>query len=357
MPLTTYLILWDRERFYVTHNILGIIITLLLVAGWGLLAGAVKGREAGKMYLPMNDSRIGLSHSPTGIVARFVAVSVCVLGVMLAVVRMPPKVKPIVRWSHGIVGVLLSIYGPFVVWNGWVRMAVTMNSALDTTPLIWLSVATALVIGYGCGFVYRRMYPPPRKGSNDAGGDDETLDFSPGGDIEKSIPSLSLSQVLELVRDREYFLFNGTEVIMLDPDFIHPGGTSVLEQYVGKDITAVFGGTEMFEDGDRKRSWNHSFTALCRLREMRVCIIDLGDGNSTTGTWIGGPGNFSIDDAAWSKSVGIVVGKEIVTRNIQLAVFRLQLKVIDILLFSLVEIGSKIKLSMQSKTKIKGYLI
>jgi NAD(P)H-flavin reductase len=341
MPVTSYLILWDRERYYVTHNVVGIIITVLLVIGWGLLTGAVKGREAGKMYLPMNDNAVGLSHSPTGIVARYVAVGVCIIGVILAVVRMPPKVRPFVRWSHGVVGVLLSIYGPFVVWNGWVRMAVTANSALDTTPMIWLSVVIGVVFAYAIGLVLRRMSPPVKQQT-----DSITNEDANGDDIEKSIPSLSLAQVLELVRDREYFLYNGTEVIMLDPEFIHPGGTAVMAQYIGKDISSVFGGTEMFEDGDRKRVWSHSTIAMSRLREMRVCTIDLGDGNSTTGTW---NGNFSIDETGgWSKTVGIIVGKSVATlATSQHPVIQLRIKVLDILLFGLIEIGSKIKLSLQ----------
>jgi len=289
----------------------------------------------------MNDSPIGLSHSVTGIIARFVAVGVCIIGVILAVVRMPKSVRPFVRWSHGIVGILLSIYGPIVVWNGWVRIAITTDSPLDTTPVIWLSVSIALVLAYAGGLVYKRMRPLDEK-CEDVDGSTISESDEPG-DIEKSIPLMSLSQVLDIVRDKEYFLFNVTEVVILDPEFQHPGGNTVLSQYNGKDITGVFGGTEIFEDGDRKRAWTHSVVALNRLRDMRVCMIDLmGDGSSTIGT-CGAPGAFSIDDTSWSKTVGIIVGKLYVTKS----VIQLQIKVMDILMFGLVELGSKIKLSLQ----------
>jgi hypothetical protein len=41
--------------------------------------------------------------------------------VILWALRLPSSVKPLVRYTHGIVGGLLSLYGPFVVWTGWIR--------------------------------------------------------------------------------------------------------------------------------------------------------------------------------------------------------------------------------------------
>ena len=122
MPSAAFVILFDRERFYQLHNILGVIITILLVAGWGSLAGASSDKANGNVYSPMGDSSVAMTHSATGIIARFVAVVVCIIGVVLGVVRMPKRIRLGVRLAHGAMGVGISVFGPLVVWNGWVRL-------------------------------------------------------------------------------------------------------------------------------------------------------------------------------------------------------------------------------------------
>jgi hypothetical protein len=41
--------------------------------------------------------------------------------VIMWALQLPSSVKPLVRYSHGILGGLISLYGPFVVWTGWIR--------------------------------------------------------------------------------------------------------------------------------------------------------------------------------------------------------------------------------------------
>jgi hypothetical protein len=81
--------------------------------------------------------------------------------------------KPAVRYCHGILGCVVSLFGPFVVWTGWIRCAATffatcfatcfptcfvapcdaprrlapvVSRALDQTPLVWMSLAITGVV-------------------------------------------------------------------------------------------------------------------------------------------------------------------------------------------------------------------
>jgi hypothetical protein len=337
MPIASFLILWDRERFYSLHNALGVVILVLLVVGWASLTNANKNKEAGNIYLPFDDSAIARSHSLTGIIARFVAVGVCFLGVILAVVRMPKKVRPIVRWSHAIVGLALSFYGPFVVWNGWVRMGVTYGTILDTSPFVWLLVVIVLTVSFPVGVLIRRR----RKSDKN-----ETQTDADQGEPSSHPPVLALPDVFSLVKDKDYFLFNDTEVVVLDPAFVHPAGNEVLAPYVGKDITRIFSGTELFDDNGRKRTWVHSAAALAKLTEMIVCTLDMPRERSLSTVVpqsTGWPTSTSLDEG--DKTVGIVVSMEQVSRNRDSPTLRFEIKIIDPLAFNLMTIGTKMKLS------------
>ncbi len=341
MPVATYLILVNKERFYETHNILGVIILVLLVLGWACLAQGVSINDGGVGYLMENMSPVGISHSVTGIIAKYVALAVCLSGVLLRVLRMPKRVRFFVRVAHGVVGVAIAVMGIFVVWNGWVRIGITYNSVLDSSPIIW---ALGLV-GFSMAYMWH-IYDTKwrRKAADTTVAADQTKET----DIENTTTPanaacMSFGEMVEIVKEARFFVFNKTEVIVLDEDFVHPGGMGVLEPFLGRDITMVFAGQETFVDSETNatRMWSHSAQALERLRSMRVGVLEADGGSTEVGR--GEQLSMELFDES-EKSVGIITATE--KANETGDCIKMTVKVVDVLLFSVIEVGTKLKLSM-----------
>lgn len=351
MPVASFLIYYNRVKYYQLHSLLGIIITVLLVAGWASLAGAATDNANGNVYSPMSGSGVGLSHSVTGIVARFVAVVVCILGVCVGVLRMPARVRTVVRISHGIGGVAVSLYGPSVVWNGFVRLA-PFDPAVgffNSTPIVWYSVVIGLLIWIIVLFLRKRR---AEKYKNDlAQAETEMLD------LEQSVPMLSIPDAIELITsDKEaLFVFHGDSLIRLPKDkslFDHPGGLSVLSSFVGKDIAGIFTGTEPFSDEGRQRFHAHSAAAIRMTQAFRVGRVQgpfmLGDGSTVAGL-----DPFSLDECTPmysidedGKSLATIVEKTRINESNSFPVIRFRIRVDDPVMNSLLSGGMKVRLAL-----------
>jgi NAD(P)H-flavin reductase len=341
MPIATFVILYDKDRFYRAHNVMGVVILVLLVLGWAFLAQGDSVEKNGAIYLSQNMSLVGSGHSVTGIIAKYVALAVCVSGVVLRAIQMPKKVRFVIRVAHGIVGVLIAVLGVFVVWNGWVRLGVTYLTILDTTPIVW-SIGVLGCAGVYTWHIYKAQWEaskcPPLVGNT-------VLGSSPA-DIEcvaqRECHPMSFGELVDLVKDSKFFIFNRTEVIVWDDSFIHPGGMSVVEPFLGRDITMVFSGQDTFHDIENRstRLWSHSAQALEKLRSMRVGVLD-----SDTSTDVGRSENFSMDMYdEYEKSVGLIAGKMPANKAGDCVQF--SIKIIDLVLFSCISIGSKLRLSL-----------
>jgi ferredoxin-NADP reductase len=355
MPVAAFLVLFERERFYQIHNVLGVMITVLLVAGWACLAGAASDKANGFVYSGMSDSPVAMTHSVTGIIARFVAVVVCIIGVILGVVRMPKRVRLVVRLSHGVMGVGIALFGPLVVWNGWVRLQpfIPPVVALDSTPIVWF---TTLIVITGF-YIWNRAFTILRHSKAKSAGA-----LSEPRDIEKSIPVLTVPDVIEMIktaRDALFFFYENQVIRIDDVKLIdHPGGIDVLMGLNGKDITGIMAGTESFPDQGRQRFLPHSSTAIQRMLEYRVGQL-AGPGipmipdNSTVidGTIIGliddinaATGTFSIDEEG--KSVGIITNIELLNQSEKFPVKRFIMRVMDPIFLFRASAGMKVRLSL-----------
>lgn len=350
MPVATFLIIFDRERFYQEHNILGVIITVLLVAGWASLSGATADAADGIRYSPMSDSSVGLSHSVTGIVGRFFAVVVCIVGVILGVVRMPKHIRIAVRWAHGVAGVALSFYGPLVVWNGWVRIQPFIPSipAFDSTPMVWYTFVILLCLVLGTRTL-RKIGISSRYRKKLTG--DVIDEPNPTIDVEKAVPVLSVPDVVELIKnDKEsLFFFFENQVIRIDDvkSFEHPGGVDILNTFNGKDITGILYGEESFEDQGRQRCVPHSSMAVRRLLDYRVGKIDTpmpAVTDSSTALIDDFPVMFSIDEEG--KSVGIISDITTLNNSPDFPVRKFLIKIVDPVMLMRASAGMKIRLSL-----------
>ena len=367
MPIATFVIYYNRDKFYQLHCVLGIIITILLVAGWASLAGATADKTNGRVYGPMGTSSVAKSHSATGIVARFVAVVVCIIGVVLGVLRMPKHVRTFVRLCHGIGGISISLFGPAVVWNGFVRLQpfIPPISFFDTTPVFWYSTVIALLAYILCRFIVsyiRRKSPKVER------------EIEISTDIENSVPILTIADTIELIRTdtQGFYLFMGDQLIRLPrskSDFDHPGGLDPLKPFEGKDISNVFSGIEGFNDSGRQRFHQHSIEA-CRIihsfRKGRV-TGPLSNIPTDTSTVVGGT-RFSMDESCAGgipmfsideegKSVGTLVSAIKINESDEFPVIRFTFEISDFVMVSSVGAGSKIRLSLSNPTVERTYTV
>lgn len=344
MPLASYLILKDRDKYYQLHCVLGILITAVLVAGWACLAGQTLNKSLGYVYDPMSDSAVGLSHKATGIVARFVAVVVCIVGVMLGVLKMPKTVRYAVRIAHGVGGVGISIFGPTVVWNGFVRLQPFMPSigVFTNTPILWYSLVIVLVPLY----VWNAT-----KASCGKSKLEEPIEMV---DIEKSLDDLTIPEVVELMKsdkDDSIFLFYGEYLVQIPSLFEHPGGPHILREYSGKDITRIFSGEESFDESGRLRSFSHSAEAIRQLLLFRVGRVasPVFDASTTMGLSrdesFGFGGMLSIDEEG--RCLGVVVSKTAVNKSSDFPVISFIFKVEDKVIFSNIVPGMKVRVGIE----------
>ena len=365
MPVASFIIYYNRDKFYQTHCILGVVITVLLVAGWASLAGATMDKNNGFSYGPMSETSVAKSHSPTGIVARFVAVVVCIVGVCLGVLRMPKGVRAVVRVAHGIGGIGISLFGPTVVWNGFVRLQpfIPPVAIFDSTPLFWYAGVLAILI-YVSYLYARSVFKSVRTPT--ATSCDQSTEMA---DLETSVLLLSIPEVLELMRsdNRGIFVFYNNELIRVPrtkAEFDHPGGILPISQYEGKEISALFSGREAFNDEGRQRYHEHSRDALRVLFSFRVGRIQGpvshvfgGDTSTVVGAnglsideSYSGP-MFSIDEEG--RSHGTLVSIERLTHNLSQPVMRFEIETTDFVLVSSISAGMKIRLSLEDHDHIQ----
>ena len=252
MPFTAFLILINRKKFLVTHKVLGIAITALLVFGWAFLSVSGDRRASGNEYADLNSSPVGLSHTPWGLAGKYIAIAVVIFGIVVATVSMSKKVHFFVRLMHGIGGIVIACIGPIVVWNGWVRLAVSRESVLDTTPSVWLIPLLLLVVLFA--IEYLRILRN-RKSSKYVEMDDIELGDQQG--------VMSIGDFVALVRKGEcVYIFEGL-VIQPPIEWVHPGGNSVLDAHVGDDITRIF------------TSHGHSKFATQMAKDMQIARLNV----------------------------------------------------------------------------------
>ena len=104
MPVASYLILRDRDKYDQIHKILGVLTFILLVFGWAALGWSAKDTGT---YKPLDTSDVARSHNATGIAARYISVGVIATGILVGVLRMSPKIRMSIRIAHGVSGFAL----------------------------------------------------------------------------------------------------------------------------------------------------------------------------------------------------------------------------------------------------------
>jgi len=258
MPVTAFLILINKSMFYSTHKVLGVFSIILLGVGWGLLSG-VDRRNTDYASLAYVD--FGIHHKTYGYIGCYVAAGVCGTGVFLWFLRLPKTMKAIVRYIHGIVGGLLAIYGPFVVWTGWIRLAPVTIVALDSTPLVWMSLAIGLAIIYLVVFLTRLM-TSKTKGT---------------GALMTDKKSMTDSDVRGLVDSGKTVVIMEGNVCEIPNHFKHPGGMDVIKQYNGKEIGGIMRGTSSATLRGRNKYVPHSDYAIRLALKMSIGRLAGGD--------------------------------------------------------------------------------
>ena len=249
MPLTAFLILINRSRFYTLHKWIGVLIVLILASGWILVVPGQNGKEEGN-YNSFSSSSVGMTHKSFGSIGCVVASVVCAGGVVLWVIRLPPTMRKMVRYIHGIAGVALSFFGPYVVWTGWVQLQIQVppTAALTDYPWAWLSLAITLGGIYIGWFILIGRH---KKRSRD-------------------VPFLSRQDVDRLIQEGRLILIINGQVCEIPKTFSHPGGRSVLEQHSGSDVSSIMSGRDSFTKNGGMRNYTHSTNALTQAGEMAI---------------------------------------------------------------------------------------
>lgn len=265
MPLTSVLMLVNKAKFYLFHKVLGVIISVLVVAGGLILTRASPSDSA---YASLAFVKVGKDHKTWGLIGIIIASVVCCLGVILWTVRLPSSVKPFVRYSHGILGSLISLYGPFVVWTGWIRLAPVVSAALDQTPFVWMSLAIA-----GFVIVVANRFWQFKSGVSSAA---------------HASTIVTLQQIQDLVAAGHIIVLFERIVCMIPPSFNHPGGVDLFEAYIGQDISDIMLGKVKAQVRASKRFVMHSQYALQLVKGMSIGRLS-GEGDSEMSTLGGMP--------------------------------------------------------------------
>ena len=260
MPTTAFLILINKSLFYTTHKVLGVLAIILLALGWAILNWADPNNPN---YAPLAYVNYGKDHKTYGSIGCYVASGVCGTGVLLWFLRLPKTMKTAVRYIHGIAGGLLALYGPFVVWTGWIRLAPATIAALDTQPLVWMSLAITLA----CIYIITLLVRKSRSTSPNSVALDRIF---------------TKPEVDELVAKGKLVLIIDGEVCEIPPQsFNHPGGMDVLRQHNGREVGPIMRGTEPATIKNRKRTVAHSDYAIRLAQKMKIGRISSGGKNST----------------------------------------------------------------------------
>ena len=272
IPVASYLILRDRDEHDQIHKILGVFSFVLLVLGWASLG---ESNKATGTYKELDESSVAMEHGATGTAARYILVAVLITGIIVGVMRMPGKIRLSVRIAHGVAGVFLSFFGPVVVWNGWVRLSTVYNQALDSSPIIWLLLSILLTMGLFGERIY--MHQKKKKEAIMA------QLTKVAGNSPKRKTLFNISDVVEMMKTKLVLIFED-EVLVIPPDWNHPGGNDLLYQYNGKDVTFILDGSEPFQDMGRNRIVPHSAYAFEQLAGFKTGKIRFSSMRSPGGT-------------------------------------------------------------------------
>ena len=327
MPITAFLILINKSLFYTTHKVLGVLAIIMLVVGWVILNWA---DDNDADYASLAYVNYGKDHKTYGSIGCYVAAGVCGTGVFLWFLRLPKTMKTVVRYIHGIAGGLLALYGPFVVWTGWIRLAPVSIRALDSTPLVWMSLAIALACAYLITWLVR-------------------LSRKKSGGGESSTPDRVITKP-----DIDQMIANGKLILMIDgavcevptQSFNHPGGMDVLKQYNGKEVGPIMRGSEQASIKTRSRTVAHSDYAIRLAQKMKIGIL--------SGTRKNGDIELGLIPKASSVLItGTIVASQQINKSIEFPVRLFRIKVDDLNLFGKGGIGSgsRVYMSLLPKTE------
>lgn len=254
IPISALFILLSKKTFGTLHNYLGFCITVLLIAGWVVLTGTDPTVDT--EYTPLVDVDYGVDHSLYGKVACYVTAVVCATGTILMILtELPKALLTIIRLGHAVGGVLVAIYGTFVVWTGWIRLAPVTIEQLDSTPLVWMSPVIVVAGLYFIIVFIRRLCC--RKAPVD-----------PFTTI-KNVP-MTQADVDEMVKNGKLILIIDGTVCEIPPTFAHPGGIDLLKQFNGSDIGPVMRATKSFRLENRAKYFPHSDFAIKQMLSMRI---------------------------------------------------------------------------------------
>jgi NAD(P)H-flavin reductase len=335
MPLTSFLILINRSRFYNVHKYLGILIVLLLTVGWVLVNPGADADESGN-YASFAATEIGQSHSDLGTIGCWIAVGVCTLGVVLWFIKLPKTMKKGVRYAHGIAGVALSYWGPYIVWTGWVQLQPVMPpiSGLTNTPWAWLSVALILGAIYLCWFAWNFA-----RNSESA-----FMGRGPGGNR-----SLTMTDVDAMVKSGRLVLVINGMVCEIPKSFSHPGGRGVLEHYNGQDVSRIMSGSVSFGTKGRVRNYGHSEDAFNQAFKMNVGYLsDLTASAPNLSVVLGRPEPNTLLSGTIQSMDQVNTAQDFPVRLFKLAVPEHNGKL---------KLGSRVYLSLQGQTLSRPYTV
>jgi NAD(P)H-flavin reductase len=268
---------------------------------------------------------------------------------------MPKTVRLAVRFSHAIGGLAVTLLGPMVVWNGFIRLRPFVPSVdfFESTPIVWFSVLIGLVTFSLLAFI-------KSLGRSKRDGPQLELETE-RKDLETNLPSLTIADAIDIIRSdkRSVYVFDGDFLVRVPKDktqFDHPGGLALITAHEGKDIAGIFRSVEPFSDSGRQRFHEHTAQALKILLSLRVGRVSgpvcyPGESSSTVmgGTQfsldesMGGP-MFSIDEEG--RSLGRFLSKEQMNTSSSFPVLRLTFEVCDFILTSTLSPGMKIRVSL-----------
>jgi NAD(P)H-flavin reductase len=237
MPCAAFFVLFDKAKYLGAHKFVGLFSVVLLIAGWLLVSSE---------HEPRSFSDQAEDHGSLGSIASGIATGVMALGVVLWFIRLPGTMKKWVRYAHGIVGVGLAFFGPYVVWTGWLRLVPIQPpvGALDSTPVIWMIVSIILGGLYLIISAWRRR-------------------------AVQSTNLITAEDLSDMIRSgRKILIFNTNAVIEIPPGWTHPGGNRVIDSFIGRDITDVMKGLD-----PTARSVSHSSAAFQIMRGMQIGLL------------------------------------------------------------------------------------
>ena len=145
-----------------------------------------------------------------------------------------------------------------MVWNGWVCLAPTMDpvDSLVSTPIIWM----LLPILFAIAMSGERYWKHRQKAAK------AYLQNEAASTIKAAY---TISDITEMVKTKLVLIFED-DVLVVPPEWNHPGGNDLLYQYNGKDVTFILDGSEAFHDMGRNRIVPHSTYAFSEMMKFKL---------------------------------------------------------------------------------------